>query len=248
MEKRSAGSLALRMDSWRYLHPRWLFTHCGAPPAAQTTRRKSSSGTAHPGWGPALLFDPKVRATAVPAQLRRCAVELATKFHRLPRLLEEGSATSFTPGRGRGRRPLYGAGRGSVGPGSTACNSLISTACATRFAPASVTGRGWPLPRKASTWCTRGTQWMTLARRAAVSNRCATCSILAAFSSFKDLCARGRPGTGYGLHQHDLIPEQGRLLHFDRAGRRTDLTAGLPLVCVTLHGRLLRARHCGLRL
>jgi len=35
-----------------------------------------------------------------------------------------------------------------------------------------------------------------------------------------------------GLHQHDLFPENGHLIHCNRAGIRTDLANGLPLQCI----------------
>jgi len=35
-----------------------------------------------------------------------------------------------------------------------------------------------------------------------------------------------------GLHQHDLAPENGRLIHFSRDGTRTDLTSALSLQCI----------------
>jgi SAM-dependent methyltransferase len=82
--------LALRMDAWRYrttLAFYRLWRAAGGPDYAEEI--EFWDGIL--GAESALLFDPKVRAMAVPAELRRCAVELATEFHRLPRLLEVGS-------------------------------------------------------------------------------------------------------------------------------------------------------------
>ncbi len=36
----------------------------------------------------------------------------------------------------------------------------------------------------------------------------------------------------HGLHQHDLVPEHGALVHYDRGGRRTNLTEPLGLGCL----------------
>ncbi|MDH3310517.1 MAG: class I SAM-dependent methyltransferase [Gammaproteobacteria bacterium] len=35
-----------------------------------------------------------------------------------------------------------------------------------------------------------------------------------------------------GLHQHDLFPENGHLIHCNRAGKRADLASSLPLQCI----------------
>jgi len=51
------------------------------------------------------------------------------------------------------------------------------------------------------------------------------------FLLLEGLVREGTAENWNGLHQHDRLPEQGRLLHFDRAGRRTELIADLPLVC-----------------
>lgn len=45
-------------------------------------------------------------------------------------------------------------------------------------------------------------------------------------------CREGTNAGWEGLHQHDLLPEGGNLVHYDRRGQRSDLTAGLPLDCV----------------
>ncbi len=43
----------------------------------------------------------------------------------------------------------------------------------------------------------------------------------------------GSSGNWTGLHQHDLLPDHGDLIHLDRAGRRTNVTADLPLTFVS---------------
>lgn len=45
-------------------------------------------------------------------------------------------------------------------------------------------------------------------------------------------CHEGTNAGWEGLHQHDLIPEHGSLVHFDRRGRRSEITTGLGLRCV----------------
>lgn len=35
-----------------------------------------------------------------------------------------------------------------------------------------------------------------------------------------------------GLHRHDLVPEHGALIHYDRRGRRTNVTGELGLSCL----------------
>lgn len=45
-------------------------------------------------------------------------------------------------------------------------------------------------------------------------------------------CHEGSNEDWIGLHQHDLVPEDGHLVHFDREGVRTNLTAALQLKCV----------------
>jgi SAM-dependent methyltransferase len=52
----------------------------------------------------------------------------------------------------------------------------------------------------------------------------------------------GSNGNWVGLHQHDLFPANGTLVHLDRAGRRTDLTSGLPLACVSERVSVFRDR------
>lgn len=42
----------------------------------------------------------------------------------------------------------------------------------------------------------------------------------------------GTHGRWQGLHQHDLVPENGALIHYDRRGKRTDVTDQLGLGCV----------------
>jgi hypothetical protein len=44
-----------------------------------------------------------------------------------------------------------------------------------------------------------------------------------------------------GLRQHDLVPEDERLIHYDRNGTSADLTADLPLACVHLEVAPFRA-------
>jgi SAM-dependent methyltransferase len=45
-------------------------------------------------------------------------------------------------------------------------------------------------------------------------------------------CREGTNAQWVGLHQHDLVPDKGHLLHFDRRGKRTNLTENLKLNCV----------------
>ena len=45
-------------------------------------------------------------------------------------------------------------------------------------------------------------------------------------------CREGSNAGWEGLHQHDLVPCEGHLLHFDRARTLTDLTRNLPLRCL----------------
>jgi SAM-dependent methyltransferase len=43
-------------------------------------------------------------------------------------------------------------------------------------------------------------------------------------------CHEGTNAGWEGLHQHDLAAEDGHLVHYDRGGRRSEITAGLDLV------------------
>jgi len=47
------------------------------------------------------------------------------------------------------------------------------------------------------------------------------------------LAREGSQAQWAGLHQHDLFPESGSLIHESRDGTRADLTSGLPLRCVS---------------
>jgi SAM-dependent methyltransferase len=53
------------------------------------------------------------------------------------------------------------------------------------------------------------------------------------FLLLEGFICEGSKGGWQGLHQHDLFPEDGHLVHVDRAGRRTVLTAQLPLTPVS---------------
>jgi SAM-dependent methyltransferase len=46
-------------------------------------------------------------------------------------------------------------------------------------------------------------------------------------------CREGTNSGWEGLHRHDLVPDGGHLLHYDRRGRCTNLTAGLGVRCLS---------------
>ena len=53
------------------------------------------------------------------------------------------------------------------------------------------------------------------------------------FLMLEGFVKEGSQGNWLGLHQHDLFIEEGCLIHVDRRGRRTNLTASKSLTCVT---------------
>jgi SAM-dependent methyltransferase len=52
------------------------------------------------------------------------------------------------------------------------------------------------------------------------------------FLYLEGFCREGTNAKWSGLHQHDLLVENGQLLHFNRGGDRTNLTEGLGLKCI----------------
>lgn len=58
-------------------------------------------------------------------------------------------------------------------------------------------------------------------------------------------CREGSNARWEGLHQHDLVAEDGHLVHYDRRGRRSEITAGLDLV--RLSARVGPFREKGVR-
>jgi len=192
--------------------------------------------------GTALVFDPKVRAIAVPAELRRCVVELATEFHGLPRLLEVGS----------GPLSLLA---GAVDEGLC---TVVAVDPLARLYRQLLDRHGIAYPIRPRVGLgERLTQVFPQASFDLVysSNaldhtrsprRCLEhmCQILrpGGFLLLEGLVREGTAEHWKGLHQHDLLSEHGHLVHFDRAGRRTELTHGLPLVSITEHVSLFRER------
>jgi hypothetical protein len=57
------------------------------------------------------------------------------------------------------------------------------------------------------------------------------CEVLrpSGFLLLEGFVCEGSEGGWIGLHQHDLFPEDGHLMHADRAGHRSSLSAPLPL-------------------
>jgi len=193
--------------------------------------------------GSALVFDPKVRAMAVPAELRRCAVELATELHRPPRLLEVGSGPlSLLAGAvDEGLCTVV-----AVDPLARVYRHLLDRyGIAYPIRPR--VGHGERLTQafpRASFDLVYSSNALDHTRS---PRRCLEqiCQVLrpGGFLLLEGLEREGTAEHWNGLHQHDLlIDRRRRLLHFDRAGRRTDLTDGLPLVCVTAHVSLFRER------
>jgi SAM-dependent methyltransferase len=192
--------------------------------------------------GSALLFDPKVRAMAVPAELRRCAVELATEFHRPPRLLEVGSGPlSLLAGAvDEGLCTVV-----AVDPLARVYRQLldhhgIAYPIRPRVGHGERLAQAFPQASFDLVYSSNALDHTRSPRRCLEQ----MCRVLrpGGFLLLEGLVREGTAENWNGLHQHDLVPEQGRLLHFDRAGRRTELTAGLPLVCVTEHVSPFRER------
>ena len=227
------------MDAWRYrttLAFYRLWRAAGGPDYAEEI--KFWDGTL--GAESALPFDPKVRAMAVPAELRRCAVELATEFHRLPRLLEVGSGpVSLLAGAvDDGLCTVV-----AVDPLARVYRQLLDRH-GMRYPIRPRVGQGerlaFPQGSFDLVYSSNALDHTRSPRRCLEQ----MCRVLrpGGFLLLEGFVREGTAGHWNGLHQHDLVPEQGRLLHFDRAGRRTDLTAGLPLVCVTEHVSPFRER------
>jgi SAM-dependent methyltransferase len=60
---------------------------------------------------------------------------------------------------------------------------------------------------------------------------------------FEGFCKEGTAAEWVGLHQHDLTAEDGHLMHRDRAGAVTSLTADLPIECLDQRWTTLRQRN-----
>ena len=239
MEKRPAASLALRMDAWRY-RPTLAFYRLWRAAGGPDYPEEIEFWDGILGSGSPLLFDPKVRATAVPAELRRCAVELATEFQRLPRLLEVGSGpVSLLAGAvDEGLCTVV-----AVDPLARVYRQLLDRH-GIRYPIRPRVGHGERLNfPQASFDLVYSSNALDHARS---PRRCLEqmCHVLrpGGFLLLEGFVREGTEGNWHGLHQHDLVAVQGRLLDFDRAGWCTDLTAGLPLVCVTEHVLPFRER------
>jgi SAM-dependent methyltransferase len=192
--------------------------------------------------GAALVFDPKVRAMAVPAELRRCVVELATEFHGLPRLLEVGSGPlSLLAGAvDEGLCTVV-----AVDPLARVYRQLldrhgIAYPIRPRVGLGESLTQAFPQASFDLVYSSNALDHTRSPRRCLEQ----MCQVLrpGGFLLLEGLVREGTAEHWKGLHQHDLLSEHGHLVHFDRAGRRTELTHGLPLICLTEHVSLFRER------
>ena len=220
MERETRGSLALRIDAWRYrttLAFYRLWRAVGGPDYPEELEFWDGIlGSESP-----LLLDPKVRAMAVPAEVRWCAVELATEFQRLPRLLEVGSGpVSLLAGAvDEGLCTVV-----AVDPLARVYRQILDRHCI-RYPIRSRGGHGerlnFPQGSFDLVYSSNALDHTRSPRRCLEQ----MCHMLrpGGFLFLEGFVREGTAGNWHGLHQHDLVPVQGHLLHFDRACRRTDL-------------------------
>ena len=182
---------------------------------------------------PSSLFDRRVREAAFPPELRECAAELQRIHLRLPRLLELGSGpvSILAFGIDEGLFTIV-----AVDPLARAYRHLLRLYGVT-YPIQPVPGRGETLLKQfipASFDIAYSSNALDHTRS---PRRCLEqmCQVLrpGGFLVLEGFVREGTHGNWSGLHQHDLLTEHGSLTHLDRAGRHTNLTADLPLTCVS---------------
>lgn len=184
---------------------------------------------------PASLFDAHIRAAAFPAELRGCVLELQASLprDRRPRLLEVGSGpvSILAAGVDEGLLTVV-----AVDPLARAYRTLR------RFydIPYPIEprpGRGETLQQQFASASFEIVYSSNALDHTHSPRRCVEQMFAllrpGGFLMLEGFVREGSQGNWVGLHQHDLFPAGGTLVHEDRAGRRTELTTGLPLACVT---------------
>jgi SAM-dependent methyltransferase len=182
---------------------------------------------------PASLFDRRIRQLAFPADLRACATELRRLPGRLPRLLELGSGPVSILAAGIDEELFTIV---AVDPLALPYRHLLRS-CGLSYPIQPLPGRGETLFRRFEPGSfdiaySSNALDHTQSPRICLEQ---VCRVLApgGFLLLEGFVREGTHGNWAGLHQHDLLTENGSLIHFDRAGRRTNLTADLPLTCIS---------------
>jgi SAM-dependent methyltransferase len=182
---------------------------------------------------PSSLFDRRVREAAFPPELRYCAAELQRDSRQLPRLLELGSGpvSLLASGIDDGLFTVV-----AVDPLARPYRYLLKYYGVT-YPIQPRPGRGETLlkqflPASFDIAYSSNALDHTISPRRCLEQMCQVVRPRG-FLLLEGFVREGTHGNWSGLHQHDLLTEHGSLTHLDRAGRQTNLTADLPLTCVS---------------
>jgi SAM-dependent methyltransferase len=194
------------------------------------------------GGGRSKLMDRANRQAAVPEELRSCAAELRRDGIALPRLLEVGSGpvSILASAVDEGLLSIT-----AIDPLAVAYRELLR-AYGVEYPVRPQPGRGESLDEQFPSasfdivYSSNALDHTTSPRRCMEQ----MCRVLrpGGFLLLEGLEREGSTGDWLGLHQHDLFTEHGDLIHVDRAGRRDNLTADQPLVCISERVRKFRER------
>jgi SAM-dependent methyltransferase len=182
---------------------------------------------------PSSLFDRRVREAAFPPELRSCAAELQRDNRRLPRLLELGSGpvSILAFGIDEGLFTVV-----AVDPLALPYRYLLRFYGVT-YPIQPLPGQGEALLKQFSPASFDIAYSSNALDHTRSPRRCLEqmCEVVrpGGFLLLEGFVREGTHGNWSGLHQHDLLTEHGSLTHIDRAGRHTNLTADLPLTCVS---------------
>lgn len=191
---------------------------------------------------PAALFDGRIREAAFPQELRQCVTELGRQSRRMPKLLEVGS----------GPVSILAAGADedlcaivAVDPLARIYRELLRL-YDVPYPIQPVPGKGESLLKQFPV----GSFDIVYSSNALDHTRSPAqcmeqmCRVLrrGGFMLLEGFEREGTEGKWKGLHKHDLFAENGVIVHMDRAGRRRNLIADLPLTCISEHVRVFKDR------
>jgi SAM-dependent methyltransferase len=188
------------------------------------------------------LFDRGVREAAFPHDLRECLPELRRHFQRTPRLLEVGSGPVSILAAGADDHSVEIV---AIDPLARIYGGLLGL-YDVQYPIRPLPGRGESLATRFPADSFEIVYSSNALDHARSPLRCLEqmCRVLRprGVMVLEGFVREGSHGHWIGLHQHDLFPENGDLVHVDPTGRRTTLTRGLPLTCVSARVRLFRDR------
>lgn len=179
------------------------------------------------------LFDHQARAAAFPQELRQCISDLRRESGRTPELLEVGSGPVSILAAGAEQKLCAIV---AVDPLATIYRDLLRLSdIAYPIEP--IPGNGESLIRQFSCESFDIVYSSNALDHARSPRQCLEqiCGVLrpGGFLLLEGFEREGSHGHWTGLHQHDLFVEGEVLVHMDRTGRRTDLTAEMPLTCIS---------------